>query len=323
MLFRYENRDAVSSGRIYTCTSFATEITKLRRGGGAMAFLTTGLIENPEVLGVRSSSTLSVRISNLELASTTIRVNGLYWNGISKQEYVLDLLTLAPGEVSNYDYYAQFDAFEFRFITNTDSVEILAWGKNAVGDRTVVHNMLPLELYPTGREGIAGAPGMTIPSSSKRIYVLNSSSNNISVIDGETNSFIGNVIVGAGPFGLGVNPITNRIYVANFGSNNVSVIDGNSNTVITTITVGANPVGVGVNPISNRIYVTNWGSNSVSVIDGFTHVVIATIPVGEFPEGVTVNPATNRIYITNHGSINVPVINGSTNTVIASVGILT
>lgn len=287
-----------------------------------MAFLTTGLIENPKVCGVRSSSTFTVRISNVDPASMTIRVNGLYWDGISKQEYVLDLLTLAPGEESNYDYYALFDAFEFRFITNTDSVKISAWGKDAAGDRTVVYNMLPLELFPTDMEGIAGASGMTIPSSVKRIYVLNSSSNTISVIDEESNSFIGNVIVGSGPYGVGVNPMTNRIYVANFGSHNVTVIDGNSNMVITTVTVGSNPVGVGVNPETNRIYVTNRSGHNVSVIDGFTHVVIATIPVGASPGGVNVNPATNRIYITNHGSTNVSVINGSTNTVIATVGVL-
>ena len=38
---------------------------------------------------------------------------------------------------------------------------------------------------------------MTIPSNHKQIYVLNSSTNSISVIDGTTNSFIGNVIVGS------------------------------------------------------------------------------------------------------------------------------
>ncbi len=286
-----------------------------------MAQITTGLIENIEVSGVRPSSTFSVRISNADSVSVAIRINGFYWSGTIKTEYVLDILTLAPGEVADRNFFAQFDAFEFRFITNSDNIEISAWGKNAAGDMTVVYNMLPLELLPMGTEGTAGAPEMAIPSALNRIYVLNSSSNNVSVIDGKTNTFIGNVIVGSGPFGVGVNPITNRIYVVNFGSNNVSVIDGNSNTVITTIAVGTNPVGVGVNPATNRIYVANWSSHSVSVIDGFTHVVIATIPVGSSPEGVNVNPATNQIYITNHGSNNVSVINGSTNTVITTVDV--
>lgn len=286
-----------------------------------MAQITTGLIENIEVFGVRPSSTFSVRISNVDTVSANIRINGFYWSGITKTEYVLDLLTLAPGEVADRNYYAKFDAFEFLIVTSTDAVEISAWGKNAVGDLTVVYSMLPAELFPMGMEGMAGAPGMTISSALNRIYVLNSSSNNVSVIDGKTNTFIGNVIVGSGPYGVGVNPITNRIYVANFGSNNVSVIDGKSNTVITTITVGSNPVGVGINPETNRIYVTNWSGHNVSVIDGFTHVVIATIPVGASPEGVNVNPSTNQIYITNHGSKTVSVINGSTNAVIATVDV--
>lgn len=286
-----------------------------------MAQITTGLIENREVFGVRPSSTLSVRISNADSGSANIRINGFYWTGTTKTEYVLDLLTLAPGEVANSNFYAQFDAFEFQFVTSSDAVEISAWGKDVAGDLTVVHSMLPAELFPTSMEGIAGAPRMTIPSAHNRVYLLNSSSNTISVIDGKTNTFIGNVIVGTGPFGVGVNPVTNRIYVANFGSNNVSVIDGNSNKVITTITVGTNPVGVGVNPETNRIYVTNWGSHNVSVIDGFTHVVIITITVGASPKGVNVNTATNQIYITHHGSNNVSVINGSTNKVITAVDV--
>ncbi|HBW34992.1 YncE family protein [Desulfosporosinus sp. BICA1-9] len=286
-----------------------------------MAQITTGLIENTKVSGVRPSSTFSVRISNADSVTANIRINGFYWNGITKTEYVLDLLTLAPGEAADRNYYAQFDAFEFRFVTSTDAVEISTRGKDAAGNMTVVHSMLPAELFSTGMEGIAGAPGRVIPSALNQIYVLNSSSNNISVIDGKANTFIGNVIVGSGPFGVGVNPITNRIYVVNFGSNNVSVIDGNSNTVITTITVGTNPVGVGVNPETNRIYVTNWSGHNVSVIDGFTHVVIATISVGASPEGVNVNPSSNRIYITNHGSKTVSVINGSTNAVIATVDV--
>lgn len=286
-----------------------------------MALLTTGLFKNTEVSGVRPSSTFSVKLTNTAPVSTTVRVNGFYWTGATKSEYVLDLITIGPGEVANGEYYAQFDVFEFRFVTNSDAVEISAWGKNSAGDMTVVHSLLPGELLPIGMEGSVGKSGMTIPSNHKQIYVLNSSTNSISVIDGTTNSFIGNVIVGSGPFGIAVNSITNRIYVVNFGSNNVSVIDGTSNVVISTIAVGSNPVGVGVNPTNNRIFVTNWGSHSVSVIDGVTHVVIATIPVGASPEGVNVNPATNLIYVTNHGSNNVSIINGSTNAVIALIGI--
>lgn len=245
-----------------------------------MAFLTTGLIENTEVFGVRPSSTLSVRISNADPESANIRISGFYWTGTTKIEYVLDLLTLAPGEVANSNYYAQFDAFEFQFITSTDAVEISAWGKDVAGDMTVVHNMLPAEFFPMGMEEIAGAPGMTILSALNRIYVPNSSSNNVSVIDGNSNTVITTITVGTNPVGVGVNPATNRIYVTNQGSHSVSVIDGFTHVVIATIMVGASPEGVNVNPATNRIYITNRGSNNVSVINGSTSTVIATVSVG-------------------------------------------
>ena len=241
-----------------------------------MALLTTGLITNTKVFGIRPSLTFSVRITNDDLIRTSIQIRGCYYTGTQQTEYVFDIVTLEPGGVANSDYYTQFDAFEFQFITSSDAVEISAWGKDASGDFTVVHRVLPAGLDQVGAGRIAGANGSTI-SSSKRIYVANPRSNNVSVIDGETNALIGTVIVGKRPFGVGVNPITNRIYVSNQGSDNVSVIDGFSNRVIATIKVGLSPEGVNVNPTTNRICVTNSISNNVSVINGSTNTVIATL----------------------------------------------
>lgn len=281
-----------------------------------MASLTTGLIENNKVSGIRPCSNFLVRFLNNDLISISIRINGYYWKDSTKKEYVIDLLTLAAGEAADKSYYAEFDAFEFQFISGSDALEVSAWGQDNIGRPTLKCNVLPIDLFPIHREGKTGeSTKMAITSARNRIYLLNSGSNYISVLDGNSHTVLGDIIVGSGPFGLAVNLSTNRIYVANFSSNNVSVIDGKSNTVITSITVGSNPVGVGVDSTTNRIYVTNWGSNSVSVIDGFTHVVVATISVGASPEGVNVNPATNHIYITNHGSNNVTVIDGSTNSV--------
>ena len=242
-----------------------------------MALLTTGLIKNTAVYGVRPSSTLSVRITNNDLASASIQIRGFYLTGTAKTEYVLDVIALAPGGVANSSYYAKFDAFEFWFITNSDAVEISAWGKDAAGNLTLVHRALPAELNPLGAEGIAGTNKLIMSSSAKRVYVANSSSNNVSIIDGETKALIGTVVVGSRPFGVGVNPVTNRIYVTNQGSDNVSVIDGFSNVVIATIKVGLSPEGVTVNPATNQIHVTNTISNNVSVINGSTNTVIATL----------------------------------------------
>ena len=240
-----------------------------------MPLLTTGLIRNTEVSGVRPSSTFSVRITNEDLVSASIQIRGFYVTGTTKTEYVSDIISLASGSVANNDFYAKFDAFEFRFITNSEAVEISAWGKDAAGDLTIVHRVLP-EPNPLGGEGTVGTTQITPSSAVNRIYIVNSSSNNVSIIDRETNTLIDTVKVGSRPFGVGVNPVTNRIYVTNQGSDNVSVIDGFSNVVIATIKVGVFPERVDVFPTTNLIHVTNVISNNVSVINGSTNTVIAT-----------------------------------------------
>src|SRR5438105_1903115 len=75
-----------------------------------------------------------------------------------------------------------------------------------------------------------------------KIYVANYTSNNVTVIDGVTNSTT-TVSAGAQPYSVAVNPVTNRIYVANESSNNVTVIDGATNST-TTLGTGSVPRSV-------------------------------------------------------------------------------
>ena len=161
---------------------------------------------------------------------------------------------------------------------------------------------------------------MAVNASTNRIYVANNDSNNVSVIDGASNTVVATVAVGHCPTGVAVNPNTNRIYVANHDDNNVSVIDGASNTVVATVVVGSMPFGVAVNPARTASTWRTWQQH-VSVIDGASNTVVATVAVGSGPGGVAVNPSTNRIYVTDSGSGSVSVIDGATNTVVASVAV--
>lgn len=102
-------------------------------------------------------------VNNNEPVGVSIQIRGFYSTGTTKTEYVLDVLSLAPGGVSNNNYYAQFEAFEFRFIISADNVEISAWGNDAAGNVTVVHRVLPA-LDPLGLEGVAGATELTMSS---------------------------------------------------------------------------------------------------------------------------------------------------------------
>ena len=56
---------------------------------------------------------------------------------------------------------------------------------------------------------------MAVNPNTNRIYVTNWDSNNVSVIDGASNTVVATVAVGNHPDGVAVNPNTNLIYVAN------------------------------------------------------------------------------------------------------------
>ncbi|GAB6171929.1 hypothetical protein JCM15765_14070 [Paradesulfitobacterium aromaticivorans] len=111
-----------------------------------MAQLTTGLLENTAVSGVRPSTNLIVRITNDDTATNTVFVKGYYVSGTAKTQYVQEFITMAAGEVVSRNYYAQFDAFEFQFTTSSDTVEISAWGKDAAGNLTPAQRAVVAEL---------------------------------------------------------------------------------------------------------------------------------------------------------------------------------
>jgi YVTN family beta-propeller protein len=153
------------------------------------------------------------------------------------------------------------------------------------------------------------------------IYVANSASNSMSVIDGSNNS-VTSVLTGTFPYGVAVDSATNRVYVTNNSDDSVSVFTGAGVPVGLIVDPSLEgPLGVAVNPVTNTIYVANGGcpcGTTVSVINGLTNTVVTVITVGDRPSAIAVNSVTNRIYVTNAADGTVSVINGLTNTVIGA-----
>jgi YVTN family beta-propeller protein len=155
---------------------------------------------------------------------------------------------------------------------------------------------------------------------SDKIYVTNLGSNSVSIIDGSTNTILGNVENVTSPVSVDVDPIRSWIYVTNIDTNTLSKIDAVTNKVVKNVTVGTHPYSVKTSGGREyKIYVTNIGSNTVSVIDGISFKLIKNIHVGKFPVGIAVNPKTNKVYVTNHLSNTISVINGSSDTVLKNI----
>jgi YVTN family beta-propeller protein len=160
---------------------------------------------------------------------------------------------------------------------------------------------------PTGFMPVA----LDINPVTNKVYVANTNSNSVTVIDGATNSAV-TVPAGWAPQAVAVDSAINKIYVANSNSNTVTVIDGTNNAT-STVGVGSEPMAIAANPVTNKIYVSNYHGTSVTVIDGATNSTL-TVAVGTYPEALAINQITNKVYVVNCGSGSVTIIDGATNT---------
>jgi YVTN family beta-propeller protein len=109
---------------------------------------------------------------------------------------------------------------------------------------------------------------VAVDTTTNRIYVANAFDDDVSVINGSTDTVIDTILVGDQPVGIAANAAKNRIYVTNDLDGTVSVIDGSTNTVVAEVNVGTNPFGIDVNPLTDRIYVANRSDDTVSVVLG-------------------------------------------------------
>src|SRR5215831_45697 len=203
----------------------------------------------------------------------------------------------------------------------TNEIYVTNLGSNTVSkinSNTGNVTNIRFETSPNGTSPNGTSPNGTYPNriainpETNKIYVANSDSNAVSVIDGYDNK-INFIPVKRYPTGIAINPETNKIYVANSDSNTVSVIDANNNNKLYDISVGKYPSGIAAGKEGN-IYVINYHSNTVSTINGSSDKKVSNdISVGKNPYDIEVSPR-DKIYVANHDDGTVSVINVRNNT---------
>ncbi len=132
--------------------------------------------------------------------------------------------------------------------------------------------------------------------------MVNTGSNNISVIDAEKNAVVATMGVHGRPYFIDVSEDGKRAYVANSGSANVSVIDLDKRAVIGNVRVGSAPGLARVSPDGATVVVSNRGDNTVSVIDTKVLRVRTTLPVCQQPEDIAILPDSSKAFVACSGS---------------------
>lgn len=240
-----------------------------------MAQLTTGLIENTAVAGVRPSSTVAVRVANDDTVTVTVRIRAYYVSGTVKTQYVEELHTMLAGDVINSSYYAQFDAFEFLFDVSSPAVEISAWGKDASGNLTTAHRVLSGEFELVGLNTAYG-------------YVYNTSSQ--SVAAGADVTFDTNGVLVGLSHTAGTAPVT----ISNTGDYLFTYVAGSTGAQQFELTLGnvimaGTTYGIGVSGANYGQVITTVATAGItSTLRNATASTIV-LPTNQGGSGTTVN----------------------------------
>jgi YVTN family beta-propeller protein len=156
---------------------------------------------------------------------------------------------------------------------------------------------------------------MALTADGRRLYVANTGSNSVSVIDVASFAVTNTITLPAGgnPYGIAVNGDGSRVYVANNSAQgSLIVVDTASNNVAGTIAVGNNPVQVVISPDGTVAYVANSGSSTLSVVDLQTNTVNQSVPAGSNPSSVATSINGRYIYVANDTAMGtVTVLDGS------------
>src|ERR1700712_3157891 len=104
-----------------------------------------------------------------------------------------------------------------------------------------------------------------------QIFVANSGSDSISVIDSDTHLLLGRIGLGTGLHGLGVGPqalvmdeTDELLYVGNYIDGSFSIIDTPTDTTggsPVSLSTGANPDALAWDPVSNIVFIADYFNN--------------------------------------------------------------
>jgi len=195
-------------------------------------------------------------------------------------------------------------ANRFAFIANntTNNVSVVDIATNTIVSTISVGN---------------GPVGVAVHPNGSRVYVANSASSTVSVINTTSFTVTATIALAAGsnPYGIAVSPDGSKVYTANNGGSSLSEISTATNTVTRTNLVGAGPVGIIVSPDGSRLYVTRPNGASVTTVDAATLAVTANATVGSGPNGLAITPNGGKVFIANSISNFVSILNTATNTV--------
>lgn len=138
------------------------------------------------------------------------------------------------------------------------------------------------------------------------VFVENTHSGDISVIDNASLKVVGTIPVGLSPDDIVTSPDGKVLYVSRIvrgdngrptGKGEVVAVDPTARTVLWRASFAGAPNHLAVSPDGKRVYVTIVSTSYVDIVDPVRHAVVDSVDVGIGPHDIVVSPDGKHVYV--------------------------
>ncbi|MGZ8434557.1 MAG: YVTN family beta-propeller repeat protein, partial [Candidatus Binatia bacterium] len=151
----------------------------------------------------------------------------------------------------------------------------------------------------------------------KRLYVANSGSNDVTIVDTTNDEVLMTAPTGKRPLLPCVAANGEAVYLPSGPDRNVTVLGGDGE-LRKTVPVGLAPHDVAVSPDCRWAYQPNSASHTMTVIDGKNYAVDGEVRVGLGPGHIAFDPESRFAYVANTLSDDVSVVRTGDHEVVAT-----
>ena len=141
----------------------------------------------------------------------------------------------------------------------------------------------------------------------------------IVVIDLQTMTRVGALMLDKTPRALDASPDGKRVYFTLAGVNAIQVLDTATNKIVAQVPVGASPHLAPLTPDGRWALAAVQGPGELAIIDTGNNSVAATVPVGKLPHWIAIGADGRTAWVANESSNDVSVVDLSTRAVTATI----
>jgi len=161
-------------------------------------------------------------------------------------------------------------------------------------------------------------------ASAATLYVTNTKSNSISVIDTTTFEVTGTIPLGAGkPNRVAFHPDGKTAWVIYDKSHDIGVVDADAKKLLKRVKIGGNPYNLTFAPDGKTLYVLDWASETsgddVIVYDLATNKIETKVEVSTWPAHAIFSRDARLLYVSGETAGDLTVIDVKTRTSVARV----